>query len=176
MRVKLFLLFAMFILALNIVACTNSGNTDLSEERETDVYLPTLSEKQAGAYFTVFEDLYEKDTALQAQSTYLAIDLTNVKLADTAPLIKLMQDFCDNHGYTLLQDSFDGLTERGYIKDLYFENGFLISFNDIELDDDTLVTSASKWRSGLGAIGSEYTVKYGNNAWEITKIDKSWIS
>ncbi|MCL2077528.1 MAG: hypothetical protein FWH08_03880 [Oscillospiraceae bacterium] len=134
---------------------------------------------QANAYFTVFEKLFEKDLALNDESTYLAVDLTDVKLTETEPLTRLIQNFCDERGFTLLLDTPEGLKEKGYINDsfpIYFEDGFLISFKDIELKQDKLVTSASKWRSGLGAFGADYTVKLNENTWEITKTENMWIS
>ena len=37
--------------------------------------------------------------------------------------------------------------------------------------------NASKWRSGLGAIGYvDLTVKYTNGKWEIVKTWSAWIS
>ncbi|MCL2518572.1 MAG: hypothetical protein FWF15_08425 [Oscillospiraceae bacterium] len=163
MKIKIFILFTIICIALCIASCS-----------KTDT--PINPEEQANAYFTIFEKLYENDPALNADSIYLAIDLTNVKLADTSFLIALIQSFCDSNEYILLQDTIEGLIEKGYVKDLYFEEGFVIVFNDIELTKNNLVTSAQKWRSGTGAIGADYTVTFKNNAWEITKTTNTWIS
>ena len=140
----------------------------------TPVAIP--ADAQAYAYFAVFEELYGTDTALNMESIYLALDLTDAKLADTTPLIALVEDFCTENGYTLLLDSHEGLTKKGYIEDLNFTEGFLISFSDVELGPDKLVTSASKWSSGLGAIGSDYTVELKGGVWEITNVELMWIS
>lgn len=137
---------------------------------------------QAKAYYAVFTDLYGKDSALQHDCTYLALDLTNVLLADVEPLVDLFQRFCDNNGYSLLLDTFEGLKEKGYIVDLYFPDGFLISFSDAflngdaHLDSSCLITNAQKWRSGTGAIGAKYTVKKSGNSWVIDDITNCWIS
>ena len=133
-------------------------------------------EQQEGAYFAVFEKLYEVDPGLNGDIEYIAFDLTDVKLEDTSLLIGLFQAFCDNNDYSLLLDDFEGLNEKGYIKELSFPNGILIAFKDNELTKDTLVTEARKWRSGLGAIGAEYTVKLEDSTWSITKIANQWIS
>lgn len=163
MKLKIPALLIILCLSFGLMSCADSDTASLSAD-------------QANAYFAVFEKLYEDDPGLNAESKYLAVDLTNVKLADTTKLVDLIQGFCDSNGYTLLQDTHEGLAEKGYIKDLYFEEGFLISFSDKDLSEDTLVTAAQKWRSGLGAIGAEYTVKKKNDTWEITKTDNSWIS
>jgi len=164
MKNKKFGLFIGICLLLGTALCVNSCNINHS------------SEELAKAYFTLFEYLYETDPALNHDSNYIALDLTNVKLTNTAPLIELIQKFCDSNGYILLQNNFEELVEKGYIKNLYFENGFLISFNDININENTLVTSARKWRSGTGAIGADYTVKKKGKIWEIAEIKNSWIS
>ena len=129
----------------------------------------------ANAYFLVFQDLYGEDAGLN-NGKYLAVDMTNAKLDKKADFIKLMQEFCEKSGYALLEDSFEGLEEKGYIKDLNFIDGFLLSFNDKELDENKLITSGVKWFSGLGAVGADYTVEKNHGVWEITDTGGFWIS
>ena len=157
--------------AVFLASCKSSNHTVVSRESPGTV----ISNSQAKAYFSVFEALYKKDTGLN-NGKYLALDLTKAKLTDKTQLIKLMHDFCNSHGYTLLQDTFEELKEKGYIKNLSFNDGFLITFNDKELTQKKLITSAKKWCSGLGAIGAEYTVEKKNDIWQITKGTNFWIS
>ena len=155
--------FLVLLILLGLASCAGQKGTE-----------PT--ENQAGAYFAVFEDLYNLDTALNGNSTYLVLDLTKVRAADTEPLIVLFQAFCDENGFELMLDTIDGLKEKGYIVDLYFAEGFVIVFDDMRSDNETLVTKAMKWRSGTGAIGADYTVKLNKNSWEITSKENNWIS
>ena len=131
---------------------------------------------QAKAYMEVFNELYELDPGLNNDITYLALDLTDVLLKDTEPLVALVQRFCNGKWFFLLLDTFEGLIEKGYVADLYFKDGILISFRDIVLSENELVTSAQKWRSGLGAIGADYTVVRRASSWEITETGNQWIS
>lgn len=163
MKTRLSVLFIIICLSLFLASCSNSDNKDNSKE-------------QANAYFVVFESLYEGDYGLNTEIKHIAVDLTNVKLADTARLIELLQNFCNDHEYILLQDTIEGLKEKGYIKDLFFKDGLLFSFKDKKLTQDTLITSAEKWRSGLGANGADYTVKKKNDTWQITKTKNNWAS
>ena len=133
------------------------------------------SADQANAYFLVFEHLYNEDQGLNG-GKYIAVDLTKAKVSDTAPLIDLLKGFCDTHHYTLMLDTFEGLKQKGYIKDLNFAQGILFTFNDQSLGETSLVTSAQKWRSGLGAIGADYAVEKKNGKWEITSVYNGWIS
>lgn len=129
----------------------------------------------ADAYFEVFRDLYETSGSLN-QDKYIVIDLTKIKMADYSALIKLMEEFCENHDKELLQDTHEGLVEKGFIKDLYFEEGIVVTFEDSKLNKSVLKTSAKIWKSGLGAVGADYTVKFKNDSWEITKTTNTWIS
>ena len=131
---------------------------------------------QAFAYFTIFNDLYANDEALNSEITYITLDLTQSKQENPARLIALMDSFCQKNGFTLLLDTIEGLTEKGYIKDLYFEEGIVISYEDQLSDQTSLITAAQKWRSGLGAIGADYSVRLKDNVWEITAKTNEWIS
>ena len=156
------LLFPLCMIFILLNGCTTTKDITAAE--------------QAGAYFSVFENLYTADPGLNTDSKYLVMDLTKVKLVDTEPLIALMQNFCDENGYIFMLDTIDGLKEKGYVIDLGFPEGFVITFDDMRLDNSTLVTEAMKWRSGDGAVGAEYTVKLIKGVWEITNTNKGWIS
>ena len=132
-------------------------------------------EEQSNAYFVAFKALYDTDTALNS-GKYLALDLSNVMLTDTEPLISLMQGFCDDNGYILMLDTREGLKAKGYITALEFSDGFLITFEDVELKNNSLITKVAKWRTITGAVGAEYTVKKNSASWEITEISSQWIS
>jgi ABC-type oligopeptide transport system substrate-binding subunit len=179
------------LLSLSLIACqrattsigAESGGSTASEETPVSEEAPTpkesanpLAAEQAQAYFAVFQTLYEEDSALNSDSKYLALDLSKAKLEDTTPLIEKVQEFCEEKGYTLLLDNHEGLVEKGYVTDLHFEEGFIISFEDEKLNEKTLITNAQKWRSGNGAIGAKYTVKQKNGTWTITNTTDSWIS
>jgi hypothetical protein len=129
-----------------------------------------------GAYYAVFNELFSDDSALNHEIKYIAVDMSRSKAVDNSDFIAYMANFCDKEGYTLLEDGYDGLVEKGLITELYFEDGVIISFDDVSLSDDKLCTNASKWRSGLGAIGAEYTVEYKDGEWTITNEQGMWIS
>lgn len=128
----------------------------------------------SGAYYAVMQKLYEEDSGLNGEIEMIAIDLGKAGLSqyDRNELLTLAQSF----GFTVLEDNFEGLQEKGYIKDLYFEKGLLFTFAQLEAAEDTLRIEASKWRSGLGAIGAQYTVSNKNGSWTVTETDGAWIS
>ena len=135
-----------------------------------------IEKSQAEAYFLIFEYLFQTDSALHRNIKYIAVDLSDTMLENTDCLISLLENFCTDNDCVLLLDTIDGLREKGYIKDLYFEEGIVIRYNDILLKDNWLTTEAMKWRAGLGAIGATITVKKTGGIWEIRKTEKNWIS
>jgi len=162
---------------------THDSETVTFEEDATAVFSPSEEESKnnaapdAGdAYYTLFLKLYGEDTALNSDIQYLALDLTLAKLADPDRFLELMEAFCEDEGLTLMQDTVEGLTEKGYIRDLYFEHGIVIAFADSSLTDTMLCTQASKWRSGLGSIGGDYTLEKKAGIWTVTASENNWIS
>ncbi|MCL1971651.1 MAG: hypothetical protein FWG57_01510 [Endomicrobia bacterium] len=130
-----------------------------------------LNAEQAKAYFMIFEDFDRHRQTEYITNKYIAVDLTNVKLPDTAPLIALMQNYCDRHGLTLFLDTSAELIKKGYIyttsNGSRFVNVSFFKFVDTELTQDTLVTLVSMW-SGYADMSGIYTAKRTNNMWEIT--------
>ena len=127
-------------------------------------------------HYVVFSKLFSDDPGLNGGIKNIAVDLSKVKTEDNSAFIALMSAFCEKEGYTLLEDSIDGLIEKGVIQDLYYEDGIVVSFEDTELTETTLATKATKWRSGLGAIGGEYWLEKKDGEWSITEIGAQWIS
>jgi len=153
------LAFILLLLPLS-ASCQNNGGE----------YDAALLEGQAGAYFAVFNAVYDMEWA-EGEWKYIAVDLTGVILSDTSGLLALIGDFCKKHGYTLLEDTWEGLKEKGFLEPIFedrysFNDGILISFTDIDLKEDKLVTMGGK-SSGPG-IGARFTAEKKDGVWEVT--------
>ena len=136
-------------------------------EKEPEIQHPDIDETQAQAYYLVFQYLFERDAALNRDIKYIAVDLSDTLLENPEEFILLMEDFCVDSGYTLLLDTMDGLTEKGYIKDSHFEEGVLMHYRDTVLTTNWLETDAKKWSSGLGSFGALCSIKRTNGIWEM---------
>jgi hypothetical protein len=136
----------------------------------------------AGAYYAAFLDLRGRDSGLDADLQYLAVDLAGCQLDNTADLVKLLQAYCAQEHLTLLLETMEGLEAKGYLKDYgdavaqYFPDGVLYSFEDVSLSDKKLVSAVQKWRTPLGAYGETVTVSLQKDGWEVTKVEAEWIS
>jgi hypothetical protein len=127
-------------------------------------------------YYLIFKQLFQTDDALNDKIKYIAIDFSKADTADASDFIALIKSFCDEHGYTLLEDNYEGLVEKGYIKELYFEEGIIISFENVILSAHKMTAEGTKWRSGLGAIGAKFSLLEQDGKWELSETTNHWIS
>lgn len=66
---------------------------------------------------------------------------------------------------------------EGLIRNLYFEEGILFKIEVQPMTNDTLTLRASKWRSGVGAIGTdEMMLEKEKDTWKIIQDSGRWIS
>ncbi|WP_312811246.1 hypothetical protein [Sedimentibacter sp.] len=129
-----------------------------------------------GAYTTVIDKLYNEDDALNSEIKFIAIDTSLIKNLTDEQKFTLLKEV-EKYGYTVLDMTFEELEENGYIEDLYFKEGILFRLEDNTIKGKSIIMDASKWRSGLGAIGyNGLQVEYKNGEWKITKVESSWIS
>lgn len=135
-----------------------------------------ISPNTVEAYAMVIDQLYTEDPALNHDIKYIALDTSlMVNLTDEGK--EELMDKLKDYGFEVLNMTFEELEKEGYIQELYFKEGILFKIEDSPMKSGSITMKASKWRSGLGAIGyNELTIKYKNDKWEITSIGSSWIS
>ena len=107
-------------------------------------------------YLQVLEDLWEVDSGLNGDVTYIGVDLSATSLTDSERAA-VAWAFAGKHGGELVTDTWDELADQGYIdrENLYWEDGILFSITEKEMEGVYSLTpvtfDAQKWRSGLGA-------------------------
>lgn len=132
-----------------------------SETGESGVY------DLCGLYLQVLEDLWEKDSGLNADVSFISVDLGTApgKLTE-GEKSAIAWIFADRHEAEMLTLSYEELIDAGYLtkspnaendRTAYsFANGLLFSIMPFELveqpEGTTVSFSAQKWRSPLGAF------------------------
>lgn len=107
-------------------------------------------------YLQVLEDLWETDSGLNGDVTYIGVDLSRTSLSDSERAA-VAWPFAGRHGGELVTGTWEELAEQGYIdrENLYWEDGVLFSITEQEMEGTYSLTpvtfDAQKWRSGLGA-------------------------
>ena len=107
-------------------------------------------------YLQVLEDLWEVDSGLNGDVTYIGVDLSATSLTDSERAA-VAWTFAGKHGGELVTGTWDELADQGYIdrENLYWEDGILFSITEKDMEGVYSLTpvtfDAEKWRSGLGA-------------------------
>ena len=107
-------------------------------------------------YLQVLKDLWEVDSGLNGDVTYIGVDLSATSLSDSERAA-VAWAFAGKHGGELVTGTWEELAEQGYIdrENLYWEDGILFSITEKEMKGVYSLTpvtfDAEKWRSGLGA-------------------------
>lgn len=154
--------------ALPVSSATTAPVSSVSSE--------AVNQGGAYAYMAVIDRLWQEDTALNSDITYLSLDPAGIGDEQAAALTALLEDFCAEQDLTLLTLGYDKLVEEGYVADLFFADGILFAFEEAQLTDAMLTVTARKWRSGLGAIGGDFTVTKQGGVWSVQKTENQWIS
>ena len=136
-----------------------------------------------GLYLRVLEDLWAEDDGLNADITYISVDLDDapggLSEGEKAAVAWI---FAGRHNAEGLRLGFEALKAEGYIKEneLYWEDGVLFSIKRTENGDgaNKLGFDAEKWRSGTGAyFFTDCTAKRGEGVrWEAYKVGGFAIS
>lgn len=131
-----------------------------------------------GLYYQMISDITSQDTALDADTSIIALDLTqadNLTAGDKSALYYLVTCGLRKECYLY---TYEALVEEGLIDDenLYFKDGVLITIAVTKETTDSFQFSISKWRSGLGAIGyDDCTAERKGTEWEY-EFNSAWIS
>lgn len=128
------------------------------------------------AYIALIDDIYNEDPGLNDGITMMALNTlgwSSVSDIDKEIIFSLLKT---SYGLDIVEGTFDELAKQGLIDEekLYFEKGILIVIKNFEYNEKkkSISCSIEKWRSGLGAAGSEQvTAEYRDGKWIITKSD-----
>ncbi len=131
-------------------------------------------------YQALIEDIYSEDEGLNSNIEMVVIDTATLEELSGLEKEKLLGNLKDTFGLEVREGTYDQLVEEGLIDDkvLYFEKGILIKITEPSHNDKIteITCGISKWKGGLGAVGSDQvTASLKKNGWIIEK-KGVWIS
>jgi hypothetical protein len=152
------------VIAVFLTACTPEETSPPPEENDSDV---------VALYRTVFNDLYEMDTALNSDIAFIALDLTRAENLSQEQQETLAQLLAEDTGLEVRFSTYKDLVDQRLIvysegdsSFTLFETGILFTFVTEHLEKDSFRFSADKWRSSLGAYGfSDCTATLTDDGW-----------
>lgn len=131
-------------------------------------------------YLELIDHIYQQDDGLNSDITMIALDTTEWAGLTEIEKEIVFEQVKDRYQFEVINATYDQLVDQGLVdsENLFFNQGILISIRNIKYNEKKkkITCSLEKWRSGLGAIGSdEVTAKYGQGEWTITE-KGMWIS
>lgn len=136
--------------------------------------------KLIDGYLSLIDDIYNEDKGLNDEIDMIALDTTAWSGLTEIEKEIIFSSMKEAYGLDIIEATYDELKQQGLIDEdqLYFPKGIHIVISDFNYnkEKDTITCAIKKWRSGLGAIGSdEVTAEYKDGKWKISK-GNMWIS
>lgn len=166
-------------LDLPVINNTENEENNGEAEKEEEKKIP----KYTQMYLALLDNIMETDSGLNGNSEFISIDVKSLDKEYMDPEKKgttrvfdiskedeqIILDYMNKYHDNIKSNNFDELKAQGEFdeKNLVLD-GILIYVSNIEIiSEDNFLISMVKYRSGLGAIFPEYSVKYINGNWEI---------
>ncbi|QWU13295.1 hypothetical protein SAMN04487895_11838 [Paenibacillus sophorae] len=160
MRLKKLFWGLVLLCVMLTTACTNTNHA-----------------KDMGELYSLALDAYMPiDEGLNGGMKFIAIDMSNFKDIDETDKEQILKFFA-KYNVEVMEASYEQLKDKGlYDPQTMALNGVLLRVEKTEISENQMVIEGSKYRSGLGAIGTKVIVEYKNGKWQVTKADTTWIS
>lgn len=125
----------------------------------------------------VFDWIYPLDSALNSDIALIAVDMTAFDLSEDGKE-DLLQYIEEQSGYPAREATAEQLEDEGLLDEDGFQNGILLTMSLSMEGEDRAAFSASKYRSPLGAVGTNNgTLKRDGDTWTIDGEQMDvWIS
>ncbi|GEL78185.1 hypothetical protein [Tenuibacillus multivorans] len=158
-----------FIWIAILLLLTSCGTTAQGSDGETN---------HSGAYIAALEKLMEEDEALNDQKEFIAIDMSHLEELNQTERDDIVKHFEEAYDVEIKVATMDELKEQGHFdEETMMLDGVLLSFDSIDQESNSkFIFEASKYRSGLGAIGLEVIVDHQNDEWKVVGSKMLWIS
>ena len=155
-----------------------SGNTAARKIAVKKISILNEGADIIGFYLGALKEIYASDEALNDDIDTMAFDfskLGNLRESEKAALMYLM---AKDAGLKYVSGTYEELGAQGLIdtKNLYFPNGVLLTISTADESAESFSFDISKWRGGLGAIGSDDNkAKLKDGAWSFEP-GGAWIA
>ncbi len=137
---------------------------------------PSL-DQNVSIYSLIFDAIIKQDEGLNSEMKYISIDSNSTKDLTEEEREEILE-YLKIYNVDIINYSFEELKEKGMFNEETLSlEGILLEIKTVKkITKNDIVVEAVKYRSGLGAIGMEYTLQFKNNEWTIKEEKMLWIS
>lgn len=169
-------LLLLITLAL-VIFCVTLTYNYMQEDNDIEETLTNEDKLIVDMYTHIIKQIYEEEDALNHEITMISLILEDeeLKIEQKETIFSNIKNL---YGYEVIEKDYEQLKEEGYLSEdgFYFEEGIVITVNDVIRTSEGFKYSVSKWRSGLGAIGSnDNEIKLVDGTFSVTS-GVFWIS
>lgn len=161
MRTKLFTI--LIIISSLLVSC---GDEVKPKEHLGEIYSVAL------------DSMMGLDQALNHDMKYIAIDMSSFDELDEKDRGEIISYFEEKYDVEIKNATFEQLQEQGLFNpDTLSLDGVLLKIEKVDFKlNNKVFFVGSKYRSGLGAIGVEITVRHKDGEWRVEEVKTTWVS
>lgn len=168
------ILFLFILVGCSSPVKVSDGNANTNNNKTS---VETGDKEKVQAYILAFDNVFKMDDALNSRIKYISIDIKSFQDFSEENKLDLFKYVADKYNVTVLDMSIEELKNKGYVKDLFFEDGIVFLVDKYnENSSNTISFEGVKWRSGTGAIGFTFEAKKKSDNWELKKYQMTWIS
>ncbi|MDH4619192.1 peptide ABC transporter substrate-binding protein [Brevibacillus sp. AY1] len=139
---------------------------------------PAANATHLGAVYSIALDAsMPLDEGLNHEMQYIAIDMTHMEKLNPQVKKQILTFFSEKYQVEVMAATLDELREKGlYDSETLMLDGVLLRLTHADITESKIVVEGSKYRSGLGAIGTKVVVEWIDGQWQVTQADITWIS
>jgi len=135
-----------------------------------------VEEELSLPYALAIDSIIGVDPALNHEMTYIAVNFDNLGNM-TEAIQESIEIYLSKYQVPIINESYATLVEKNMLIEENYINGILIDFDSIVyISDNELLIQASKFKSGLGAVGVEVILKKVDGVWSVISAEITWMS
>lgn len=162
MKINHYPLTIIIILAFFLSGCSSDSTS--AKDHLTQVYCLALD-----SFMTL-------DKGLNCNMKYIAIDTETLKDLDASNKEAIIE-YLGKYNVDVIAASLDDLKTMGMFNDKNLSiEGVLLKFENITINESSVILNGSKFRSGKGAIGVKCEITIKNNEVKVKSSKITWIS
>ncbi len=130
-------------------------------------------------YIQVFQELIETDSELNGDLEFIAVDFDSIQGLTDDDKDQINEYLAKEFEVDVKNASLQNLKEQGLYdeENLAIIHGVLLKIDTYEENTEKLIKlSASKYKSGKGAAGMQFTFELNGDQWELIDSESTWKS
>ena len=120
------------------------------------------------AYYKAFYKIINKSPEYLNDIKYFVVDMTNIQLTEKRYLLNLFETFAEEKDLAFFTDKKENLIDRKHIVNGKYNDGLLLTYEDVETESNKIVTKLEIWHSDINKEEHIFTIEKISGSWVVT--------